>query len=70
MNAQKLHTMNEKPTNWTPQEWDAIQFYAAVVRQPRALPGHRLTAQGAARYSARRLKELALQTEIRAARHA
>ena len=61
--------MKEKPTNWTPQEWDAIQFYATVVKNPRPLPGQHLTAQGAARYSARRLQELALQTEIQAARH-
>jgi hypothetical protein len=51
--------------HWTADEWAAIVFYASVVRNPRPLPVHSLTARGASAYAARRLRNLALQTEIR-----
>ena len=58
------HDLRQGAAPWTPDEWRAIVFYASVVRNPTPLPVHRLSARGASAYAARRLRDLALQTEI------
>lgn len=54
---------------WTPEQWASIVWHAGAVRHPQPSRVLGLTARGSVRHSLRRLRELALQTEIAGVPH-
>ena len=56
------------PLPWTPAEWASIIFYARIARDPQPMLVQALTSRGAQRHAVKRLRELAVRTEILNAR--